>query len=149
MTCLIVASTVIMITTVINQHRCSLCVFVLVLIAKHQVCYIPALIIQQRLIEGTLASIWECVCIVPQILIALVFWCWGNQIYKANCQNTSSCSSTAKLEGTCLPLLLWWHNNTKQVCSPRSDGSRMWAAGLIFPFITVRAKGMCENSQGW
>lgn len=52
-----------------------------------------------------------------------MFWCRGNQIHRANCQNTSSSSSAARLEGTCLPLLLWWFNNSKQVCSLRSDGS--------------------------
>lgn len=64
-----------------------------------------------------------CACIVWQILIALMFWCRGKQIHRANCQNTSSSSSTGRLEGTYFPLLLWWFNNSKQVCILRSDAT--------------------------
>lgn len=44
-----------------------------------------------------------------------MFWCWGNHIHGANCKNTSFSSSAVRLEGTCLPLLLCWFNNSKQV----------------------------------
>lgn len=58
---------------------------------------------------------WRVDALCLKLLIALVVWCRGNHIHRANCENTSFRSSAERLKGTCLPLLLCWFNNSKQV----------------------------------